>query len=210
MPNPKDPLKLKFYKKKQSEIAKAKGYGLWMKGKKHSLETIAKLKEKQSEIGNDLEERKRRSERAKRLGYGKWMKGRKDTPFLLGQKRQALERKGKNWEVFYGVKKAKELKKIAKIAQRKRFDDKVLKNDLRPKHNGDYKYIEWRIAVFTRDNYICQVCFIRGGYLEAHHKKMWSKYPKLRFVVSNGITVHKGKCHRLKDKESRQLEVKRR
>jgi len=26
-------------------------------------------------------------------------------------------------------------------------------------------------------------------------KKPWAKYPKLRYKVSNGLTVHRGKCH---------------
>lgn len=54
---------------------------------------------------------------------------------------------------------------------------------------------DWRKKVFERDNYTCQMCGIRGGYLEADHIKSWSKYPKLRWVVSNGRTLCKP-CHK--------------
>jgi hypothetical protein len=52
----------------------------------------------------------------------------------------------------------------------------------------------WRDKVFIRDNYTCQTCGIRGGRLEAHHIKRWADYPKLRYVVSNGITLCRT-CH---------------
>jgi endogenous inhibitor of DNA gyrase (YacG/DUF329 family) len=48
---------------------------------------------------------------------------------------------------------------------------------------------EWRIAVFERDNYICQRCNIRGGRLQAHHKKPYKEYPDLRYDLNNGETL---------------------
>lgn len=59
-------------------------------------------------------------------------------------------------------------------------------------------YKEWRIKVFKRDDYTCQICFKRGGCLVAHHKKSYALYPELRLRVSNGQTVHKD-CHRKTD-----------
>jgi hypothetical protein len=38
---------------------------------------------------------------------------------------------------------------------------------LRARHS--FKYRQWRCDVFTRDNFTCQGCGKRGGYLEAHH-----------------------------------------
>lgn len=56
------------------------------------------------------------------------------------------------------------------------------------------EYKNWRKAVFERDNYTCRDCGKKGDYLEAHHIKSWAKYPKWRFVKSNGLTLCKI-CH---------------
>jgi HNH endonuclease len=43
--------------------------------------------------------------------------------------------------------------------------------------------------VLKRDDYTCQLCGVRGGYLHVDHIKAWALYPKLRFVLSNCRTL---------------------
>jgi len=60
------------------------------------------------------------------------------------------------------------------------------------------EYKIWRKSVFERDGFRCIVCGETGGELNAHHIKKSSKFPELRFEISNGITMCV-KCHRLTD-----------
>ena len=60
------------------------------------------------------------------------------------------------------------------------------------------RYKKWRTSVFERDKYTCQGCGLEGCYLEAHHIKSWSKFPKLRYVLSNGLSLCLD-CHSLTD-----------
>lgn len=60
------------------------------------------------------------------------------------------------------------------------------------------RFRDWRVAVFTRDDYTCQICKKRGGYLEPDHIKPFAYYPELRFDISNGRTLCKP-CHKKTD-----------
>mgnify|MGYP001582452697 CR=1 FL=1 len=65
------------------------------------------------------------------------------------------------------------------------------KGGITPENRKIRNSIEWKIwreKVFSFDNWKCWVCEIKG-YLHPHHVKLSSKYPKLRFKVSNGITL---------------------
>ena len=57
------------------------------------------------------------------------------------------------------------------------------------KIRGSFEYKQWRIKVFERDNYTCQVCGKRGGKLNAHHLESYADSPELRLNIDNGATV---------------------
>ena len=72
------------------------------------------------------------------------------------------------------------------------------KGGVTPKHKlirESKKYKDWRESVFIRDNYTCQMCKKRGGRLQVDHIKPFSRFPELRFKLSNGrvlcIDCHK-------------------
>lgn len=58
----------------------------------------------------------------------------------------------------------------------------------------------WREAVFTRDDFTCQLCKKRGGKLHPHHILNFSTHIDLRFDVENGITLCES-CHKSFHKE---------
>ena len=59
--------------------------------------------------------------------------------------------------------------------------------------SSEYKL--WREAVFKRDDYTCQICFKRGGRLNADHIKPFALFPELRLAIDNGRTLC-AECHR--------------
>lgn len=57
-----------------------------------------------------------------------------------------------------------------------------------------FEYVNWREAVYERDNYTCQCCGAYGVQLNAHHLNSFAEYPELRLEVDNGITLCE-QCH---------------
>lgn len=59
----------------------------------------------------------------------------------------------------------------------------------------DPVYKDWRIKVYKRDNFCCQMPGRKKKkYLNAHHIRKWASASALRFDVDNGITLCRW-CH---------------
>lgn len=59
----------------------------------------------------------------------------------------------------------------------------------------DPVYREWRMRVYKRDKFKCQMPLCNNKTnLQAHHIQKWSAASTLRYEVSNGITLCR-KCH---------------
>jgi len=137
-------------------------------------------------------------------GHIPWNKGKK-RPEMSGEKHH-----------FFGKHHTKESKKKISKAHKgqemtkkwaenisegivKAYDKKGRKQYTRYYHFcNSPQYRKWRLAVYTRDNFTCVNCRKVGGYLVAHHIKGWAEYPKLRYLVDNGITLCLD-CHKLTD-----------
>lgn len=75
---------------------------------------------------------------------------------------------------------------------------KDLSNEDRILHkNRGYlpKYRKWRMNVFKRDRFICQISGAKQN-IRAHHIYAWNKNKKLRYKLSNGITLNQN-IHKL-------------
>lgn len=235
MPTPKDPEKFLQYVENQRKIALERGFGKWMKGRRHTPGVEAIKKYTASIKGSTI--KIRRGYHCKTCNtifhpypYQKNKKYCSKSCYLKDHRELSEEvklkitntkklqsskgirisnigfanpenRKGKTYEQIYGSTRQAKIERLKrKNSHIKRFEGKTKK--CRNKQNGEAEYKTWRTAVFERDNYTCQICKIKGGKLNAHHIKSWSKFPELRYVVDNGITLCEND-HKIENKKQR-------
>lgn len=62
------------------------------------------------------------------------------------------------------------------------------------RHSLEYEI--WRREVYKKDNWVCRICGKKCSKKDivAHHLKLFSEVPELRFSVDNGITLCRN-CH---------------
>lgn len=126
----------------------------------------------------------------------------KGTVSLRKGKKHSEESKRKMSESLKGRKAPKSAFKKGQTLGEKNVN---WKGGITPENNklrNSPKARDWRRIIFIRDGFTCQVCKNVGGKLQAHHIKSWAKYPKLRFEISNGITLCE-ECHKLTDNYKR-------
>jgi len=58
------------------------------------------------------------------------------------------------------------------------------------------EYTIWRNEIYKRDKWVCRLCKKKCNEKEiiAHHLKLFSEFPELRFSIDNGITLCRN-CH---------------
>ena len=107
--------------------------------------------------------------------------------------------KAKLRQIHLGKKVSIQTRQKMRLSARKGEKNHSWKGGITPQHlaiRHSFEIRLWREKVFTRDDWTCQVCKDNnGGNLNAHHIKSFSKYPELRFIVDNGITLCKD-CHK--------------
>jgi hypothetical protein len=126
-------------------------------------------------------------------------------------KKQTAETIQKRVEKLRGKKRTKEVRELMSLLKKgkpvpwatgenhylyKKDRSTLKKSDRR----NDSAYKDWRLKVYKRDKYKCQIdnadCF---GRLEVHHILPWIDYPELRYEIKNGICLCKNHHPRKKE-----------
>ena len=162
-----------------------KGYIPWIKGKELGFIPIGAFKKGHTpwSKGKKLSRKHREKLSEAHKGQVSWIKGKH---IQLNNALEEYQRKHGAWNKG---------KKCPQLGGENHY---CWKGGITPtimKIRNSFEMREWRKKVYKKDNYTCWICEIRGGEIHAHHLKKFSNYPKLRFKVSNGLTLCEF-CHK--------------
>ena len=139
-----------------------------------------------------------------------WIKQNSINPGIKKGEKTRFRKKNIPWWIIKGlpnpstldeIKEKKSKSMIGKLAKEKNPNWKGGISKERDKLRFTQEYINWRKSILERDDYTCQICNNKGGYLHAHHILPVRNYKKYITDELNGITLCK-KCHyRLNRKE---------
>ena len=184
-------------KRKLSESHK--GLIPWMKGKHHTEETKNKISE--SKNGCNVKEETKRK-------ISKTLKGK----IFSEETKQKLSKANKG-KIPWIKGKHHSIEARIKISETKKGKNnpqwKGGITSLRERIEKYITYRQWRSDIFTRDDFTCQECGQRGGYLHAHHIKSFSSILQFYEIttlkealnceelwnINNGITLCV-ECHK--------------
>lgn len=186
----------------------------WNKGKTNIYSEETKQRMRESQL-NKSEETRQKMSKAK-MGH----LVSEETKRKIG-KANSIKNKGKHhsietkWRISEGNKgKIVSEETKFKISKAQRGEKSchwqggiTLLNELIRK---SFKYRQWRSDIFTHDDFTCQKCGVRGGYLYAHHIKSFSSIVQFYEIttleealdcqelwnINNGITLCE-ECHKL-------------
>jgi len=179
-----------------------KGFISWNKGKKCPSISKAmkgrKLSEEHKEKLSLAHKGKKQSKETieKRV---KQFRGKKRPPFSKKWKKNlSIAHKGQEG-YWLGKKRPLHSQKTKEKMSLAHKGEKsyLWKGGITPKNKkirNNIKYRLWREEVFKRDNWTCVFCRKGNCCLNAHHIYSFANYLKLRFIVSNGITLCR-ECH---------------
>lgn len=155
-------------KQKQIDAKKGKNIGEENPffGKKHTTEAIQKMRNTAIKRNSDPEYRKKVSI---------WTKDGMTESVLL---HLSSVRKGRKMST-----KNKLIRSVSMRGRHSGCNNPAWKGGRTPPNKalrGNWRYKEWRTAVFERDKYTCQKCGKKGCFIEAHHI-----YPVMAIIDDN-------------------------
>ena len=183
------------HRAKLSKIAKERGFGLWMIGKKASPETKKKMREALLH-------------RREKFGYHITDDGRRrmSQAFFKGGKAEFIcPSCGQTFKRYRCMVKNLSPCCSKSCAERARRGEKAAHwkggvGNERHVAMSRLEYKNWRLSVFERDHFTCQLCGMVGGKLQADHVLSWRDHPEWRYNSENGRTLCR-KCHKASFKQ---------
>ena len=136
-----------------------KGRG-WNKGKTNYLSKETRKKMGEAKRGIKLSEERKKQMSVVRMGHPSYTKGMKFSEETKFKMRKSAKRGEQNHNWKGGITKTS-----AKI-------------------RNSFKYRQWRSDIFTRDDFVCQICGVRGGKLNVDHIKTFATIISENNIIS--------------------------